>query len=217
MMDIAKLVRTEEPSMLSGVIIAGGKNRRMGGSHKALLLFQNERLIHRQIRQLKQICDEIILVTNEPKTFLPLIDSDVRIITDYYCDKGPLAGIHAGLSLAQYPDVWLVGCDMPFLSARAAQFMLDLKRQSDNDAVIPYIDGRLHPLHGIYDKRSVNLIPSLLNKGQYRVGGFLDIIPHLSVEKSTFLDNQIDTNFVINVNTPEEYEQSLFLDKDSEG
>ncbi|MCZ8515254.1 molybdenum cofactor guanylyltransferase [Paenibacillus filicis] len=121
MLDIANRLLNEEKVSLSGVILAGGKNRRMGGSHKALLPFHQEKLVHRQIRRLKQVCTEIILVTNDPKTFLPLVDSDVRIITDYYSGKGPLGGMHAGLSLANHVNVWLIGCDMPFISPQAAK------------------------------------------------------------------------------------------------
>lgn len=104
----------EEKTMLTGVILAGGKSRRMGGAHKALLPFHNEMLIHRQIRHLKQLCAEIILVTNEPQAFTSLIDNSIRIITDIYPDTGPLGGMHATFSLSQakYHDIWLVGCDM---------------------------------------------------------------------------------------------------------
>src|SRR5690242_19745844 len=111
MLDIADSSFSEEQIKLTGVILAGGKNGRMGGSHKALLPFRNEKLVHRQIRILKEICKEIIVVTNEPRTFLPIIDSGVRIITDFYENKGPLGGMHAALSLASHTNVWMVGCD----------------------------------------------------------------------------------------------------------
>ena len=52
--------------MLTGVILAGGQNKRMDGQNKALLSFSNERLIERQIRIMQESCEEIIVVTNDP-------------------------------------------------------------------------------------------------------------------------------------------------------
>lgn len=199
-------------SKLSGVILAGGKNRRMNGFHKALLEFQSEKLIHRQIRMMSQICPEIILVTNEPKLFLPLVDIGVRIITDFYPDKGPLGGMHAAFSLANYSDIWLAGCDMPFISPLAAQMLLDMKREMGCDAVIPYIDNRLHPLHGIYDKTCVDAIPAMLNEGSYRVQSFLEHIRYERVGEPFFHNQGIPKRFVINMNTPEEYAKALSME-----
>lgn len=176
MLDIADQLPVEEKANLSGVILAGEKSRCADGFHMGLLSFQDEKLVHRQIRCLKQLCAEIILVTNEPRTFLPLVDCSVRIITEFYVDKGPLGGMHAAFSLAQYPDVWLVGCDMPIISYQAAKLMLDKKRKMDIDAVIPYIDDKLYPLHGIYDRRCAKVIRVMMDNEQYRVESFLDLI-----------------------------------------
>lgn len=198
---------------LSGVILAGGNNRRMGGSHKALLSFHHEKLIQRQIRCMKQICTEIILVANEPSLFLPLIDSDVKIIPDHYSGKGPLDGIYTALPSARNAPVWIIGCDMPFVSPQAAKLMLDLKEARNKDAVIPYVDGRLHPLHGIYDKRCADVIPDMMSKGQYRVMDFLTLIAYERATEWIFQLNGIDSKFILNVNTPEEYERSLSIDR----
>lgn len=94
--------------------------------------------------------------------------------------------------------------------------MLDIKREGNLDAVIPYVDDRLHPLHGIYDKRVVDIIIVMLNKGQYKVGSFLDLTRYERVLESTFQSGGIDLSFVHNVNTPEEYERTLLLEKRKE-
>lgn len=202
---------------LSGVILAGGKSRRMGGSHKALLPFPREILIHRQIRLMNRVCSEIILVTNEPKTFLPHVGSDVRIITDYYAGKGPLAGVHAALSLADRRNVWLVGCDMPFLSPEAARLMLELKIAGDRDAVVPSFEDRLQPLHGIYDKRCVRSIPVMFGSGQTKLVQFLKTVLCETVEPSYFQGKGLDMKFILNFNTPDQYESCLKLEAQEEG
>lgn len=215
MLDVANPLPCEEKVNLSGVILAGGQSRRMGAP-KALLTVHHEKLIERQVRILKQLCSEVILVTNEPKTYLPFVDSDVRIITDYFPGQGPLAGMHAGLSLAQYEDVWIVGCDMPYLSIQAATLMLGRKRERGSDAVIPSVEGRLHPLHGIYDKRCADQIASMLTRNQRRVNAFLDDIAYESINEWTFEQSGIAIRFVFNMNTPEEYDQMLNMEKHTE-
>lgn len=195
--------------MITGAILAGGQNRRMEGKMKALLPFSGELLIERQIAQMQKICEEIIVVTNQPNLFLPVLDRSIRIITDYFPSKGPLSGMHAALSLARNPDVWIVGCDMPFLSAEAAQSLLDLKKSIHCDAAVPVIDGRTHPLHGVYSKNCADAISALLLSGEYRVMEMLRMIYWQEASESHFLDQGIDLRFVTNVNNPDEYETAL--------
>jgi molybdopterin-guanine dinucleotide biosynthesis protein A len=199
----------ERLSGLTGVILAGGRNRRMGGSHKALLPFANELLIHRQLRLMGQLCGETILVTNEPRLFLPIVGRGVRMIADYYAAKGPLGGIHAALSLARHAEVWIVACGMPFISPHAARLMLEEKKAGGGMAVIPFIGGKLHPLHGIYDRGAAEAVRLSIESGEKRVESFLETIPYQRMEEEEFRNGGIDTSFVMNVNTPEDYERAL--------
>ncbi|TXK76596.1 molybdenum cofactor guanylyltransferase [Paenibacillus sp. N3.4] len=151
--------------MLSGVILAGGENRRMRGELKALLPFGGKPLIARQIDIMREICDEIIVVTNEPKPYLSVVDRSVRIITDFYVGQGPLGGMHAALSLAKHASIWVVGCDMPFISSKAAQLLLQRKLDGF-EAVVPLVAGQMYPLHGIYDQACASHIGPLLQLGE---------------------------------------------------
>lgn len=195
--------------MITGAILAGGQNRRMEGKMKALLPFAGELLIERQIAQMKTVCEEIIVVTNQPNLFLPVLDRSIRIITDYFPSKGPLSGMHAALSLARNPDVWIVGCDMPFISAKAAEALLNLKQSVKCDAAVPVIDGRTHPLHGIYSKSCADAISALLLAGEYRVMEMLRMIYWQEATDAHFTELGIHPAFVTNVNNPEEYDQAL--------
>jgi molybdopterin-guanine dinucleotide biosynthesis protein A len=201
--------------MLTGVILAGGQNRRMGGQNKALLSFSNEKLIQRQIRIMRNICDEIILVTNDPRSFLPLLGNSIRIITDYVAGKGPLGGMHAAFTLSKYPDLWVLGCDMPFISYNAADMMWRCKKELKRDAVVPFISGRLHPLHGIYDKNCLAPITSMLELHQYRMEDLFNAIRYEPVGETFFLEQESDFRFLMNINTPEEYRQAVEQDGSS--
>ncbi|HEX2770080.1 MAG TPA: formate dehydrogenase accessory sulfurtransferase FdhD, partial [Geobacteraceae bacterium] len=77
---------------VSGVILAGGKSSRMG-SNKALLPYKGGRFIEAIHRQLSEIFEEVLLVTNNPEQyeFLPC-----RKVADLFPGAGALAGIHSG-------------------------------------------------------------------------------------------------------------------------
>ena len=97
-----------------GLILAGGRSRRMQGRDKALLTFQGKTLLAHVIRCLRPQVDALALNSNAaPDSFaaygLPVLP-DLRPGF-----LGPLAGIHAGLM--QFPDDYLVtvAVDLPFL------------------------------------------------------------------------------------------------------
>lgn len=196
---------------LTGVILAGGQNRRMDGKVKALLPFHGEPVIARQIERMKRICDEIIVVTRDPDLFSRTVGDSVRLIEDRIPGKGPLSGMHAAFSELNSQDAWVVGCDMPFINDRAALLMWEQKQEIGCDIVAPRIGGRIHPLHGVYDRRCTSHVTDLLQSGRHRVKELFNRVKWAAVEEGRFLQQKIDIRFVVNMNTPEEYAEALSL------
>jgi molybdenum cofactor guanylyltransferase len=192
--------------LLTGIILAGGPNRRMGGHAKALLPFGDKTLIEHQIGVMRQICEEIIVVTNEPRPLLAYVDRTVRVITDYVSGIGPLGGMHAGLSLARHPKAWIVGCDMPFLSPKAARLMLE--RAKGVDAVLPADVTGPYPLHGVYDRSCVRVIGELAEKGERSLFRMLSMIDWISLTEPECEKLGLLFDFVTEVNTPEDLEKA---------
>jgi molybdopterin-guanine dinucleotide biosynthesis protein A len=195
--------------MLTGVILAGGDHGRMGGENKALLPIYGELLIQRQIREMESICEEIIIVTNDPKPFLRVVDVSIRIITDFIRGKGPMGGLHAGLSFAEHEEAWVVGCDMPSISAQAARFMREFKEEFKLEAVVPRIGGQLEMLHGIYHTSIANKILSMLNRGEYRLNQLLQHIRWSEMDSDQFVVRGIETRFTQTIKTMDDYQQYL--------
>lgn len=191
--------------MLSGVILAGGANRRMNGERKALLPFEGKPLIVRQLDAMREICDELIVVTNDPKPYLNVVDRSVRIISDFFKGHGALGGMHAALSLAKHATVWVVGCDMPFISSAAAQLLLSRKLEGF-EAVVPLVNGKLHPLHGIYDRACSFHIGRLLNQGHTSVSALLRHIFWSELGDYFWQEQGIDIRFVSQIKTQEDYQ-----------
>ena len=103
-----------QPS-ISGIVLAGGRSTRME-QDKAALLLDGETLLHRTVRALAVVAEEIVIVRS-PGT--PRLDlgalPPVRVVEDAVEGQGPLVGMAAGLEAARAPIAIVVGVDMPFL------------------------------------------------------------------------------------------------------
>ena len=63
---------------MTGMILSGGNNRRMG-ENKAFLRVEGERLIDRTVRLFRTVFQEVIIVTGSPMDYL---DQQTTIVTD---------------------------------------------------------------------------------------------------------------------------------------
>src|SRR4030066_1889880 len=99
---------------LTGIILAGGKNARMG-KKKSFLKVENARLIDKILGVYHEIFSEVIIVTNDPLFYTEF--ANAVLVTDIYKNKGALVGIYAGLFFASYNYSFIAACDMPFLNA----------------------------------------------------------------------------------------------------
>ena len=131
-----------------GVILVGGKSRRYG-RNKALELFQGERLIDRQVRKIRALFPEVLVITNEPQFYLHL---GVTVVRDVIPGQGPLGGIYTGLLFAQGESIFVTACDMPFVQPALIRRMVQLA--GSYDVVVPEREEGLEPLHAIYSPRT---------------------------------------------------------------
>ncbi|EGL82458.1 molybdopterin-guanine dinucleotide biosynthesis protein A [Caldalkalibacillus thermarum TA2.A1] len=199
--------------MMTGVILAGGQNRRMNGEIKGLLPFGGEKVVERQVRIMKTICDEIILVTNHPRPFLPVFGNAIRIITDFFKTGGPLSGMHAAFSLAKHQELWVVACDMPFISPKAARLMQQHRREKGCDAVVPVLKNKLYPLNAVYHQSCAPSITMMLQQQNGQLEDLLHYLNWAAVTESFFNHHGLDLSFVIDFNTFDEYNQLLQLEE----
>ncbi|GGD55434.1 molybdenum cofactor guanylyltransferase [Paenibacillus nasutitermitis] len=193
--------------MMSGVILAGGLRGRQDGEPIALLPFAGEILLQRQIKELRKVCDDILISVDEPRPFLTAVEADIRIITDFYAGKGLLGGMHAGLSLAKYSSVWIVGCGMPFLSAKAALILRKLQ-QSGIDAAIPVSGGYRSPLHGVYSKDCAAHIQRLMLNENATPELLMDTLHIAEAAEELFMAAGINPHFTMDLDSVDAYRAS---------
>lgn len=150
-----------EPGNISGVILAGGENRRFGGNIKAKSLVSGKRIIDRILNITCEIFDEMIVVTNTPEEFSDL--KGCRIVGDYIKGAGPLGGIHSGMVNSSKEAVFVFAGDMPFLSHKLIMRQIGIYCRKPSDAVIPEWSRGIEPLHAIYKSNLADKLEEHLN------------------------------------------------------
>jgi FdhD protein len=184
---------------VTGVILAGGESRRMG-CDKSLLPIAGARFIERIYRQMAALFDEVIIVTNSPGLYEEL---PCRKVPDLYPVKGSLAGIHSGLSHARSDRIFVVACDMPFLSAEVIRRLC--ARSEAADVIIPRSERGVEPLHALYDTRCLPAVEELLDAGEKKIVRFFPQVRVCEVPPTAFADCDPDGRSFRNINTPQEY------------
>ncbi|WP_227938212.1 molybdenum cofactor guanylyltransferase [Alkalihalobacillus deserti] len=187
---------------LTGVIIDGGYAKGLD-TLTVLLKIGNDTVLERQVREMKKVCQEIILVTNQPHSYLPILGSSIRIITDYYKGTGTLSGMHAALSLAKNDTLRVVTPDMPFLSVDAVPQMIYEKKQSGVQLVVPEWEGHLQLFHGIYDRSCIEATQELVEQEQL---GIMSLLERITFKVLRCIDN---SSFSFRIQSLEDYQQVL--------
>jgi molybdopterin-guanine dinucleotide biosynthesis protein A len=169
----------------TGIVLAGGRSSRLGRP-KALLELGGEPLVARVVRRLAAACAEIVVVaapraTRAPGELEALEDvlaelgrelgaagrtaaggardeRPIRIVHDALVDRGPVAGLAAGLAAASGEHAFVSACDAPFLAPALVGGLFALAEAApETDVVICRTAGGLEPLVAVY--RAASMAP----------------------------------------------------------
>ena len=159
-------------SIVSGIILAGGRSSRMGAD-KAFLKVGGGILIEGIIRKLSQLSQEIIIVSDSPLRYERF---KAKLVEDIYPGRGALGGIYSGLKEAESFHSLVVACDMPFLNLSLLGYMLTLR--AGYDVVLPRLGEYREALHTIYSQRCLFPLKKHLEEGRLKI---LDFLPQVRV------------------------------------
>jgi molybdenum cofactor guanylyltransferase len=99
---------------VTGVVLAGGLGRRMGGVDKGLQPLRGKPMVVWAVERFAPQVDELLINANQNLDVYGTLGS--RVIPDEIGGfAGPLAGLHRGLAEARHDLVATVPCDSPFL------------------------------------------------------------------------------------------------------
>ncbi len=148
---------------VTGVLLAGGKSRRMGEDKRHLVVGE-QTLLERGLAVLQSIFCEVLVVIAQDS---PPLKVAARVVRDLVPDCGSLGGLYTGLTQATTPYIFVVACDMPFLNQTViTQFT---SRRGTADIVMARLADRLHPMHALYGKRCVPALEEMIRARQFKI------------------------------------------------
>jgi molybdopterin-guanine dinucleotide biosynthesis protein A len=201
---------------VSAAILAGGRATRFGGCDKSTLVVDGRSILDRQLAELSSFTDDVMIVGGddrsraEPKACRAVAAkpgrrkaSGVRTIRDIVPGCGPLGGLHAALTAAREDAVFVVACDMPYVTAAFAEYLLSLA--GDVDVVVPWTDRRYHPLCAVYARACLEPAAARLAERRLALRELVAAMKTRVVTEEEMSRFGAPSRLLANVNTPAEY------------
>ena len=157
-----------DSKQITGLILAGGQGRRMGSVDKGLQMFRGKRLIDHVYERLAPQVDGIVINANQNldayKTF------GVRVVSDAIGNfAGPLAGLHAGLSVSRRPYLATVPCDSPFLPEDLVERLMARLSESGAELAVAKTGNWQQPVFCLARRGVLEHLTSFLKGGGRKV------------------------------------------------
>jgi FdhD protein len=182
---------------ITGVVLAGGRARRMGGEDKGLIPFKGRPLAAYALEALDAVAGRILINANRNR------DAYARFGYPVVSDRtdtfdGPLAGLWSAMRAAETPYVLTVPCDSPLVSGRLLARLWTALRKAGAELCAAHDGERLHPVFLLAERRLADDLEAYLASGQRKI----DI--WLNRHKLALADFSDHPELFANVNTPEE-------------
>ncbi len=169
---------TQMAEHVSGILLAGGKSKRMG-LDKRFIEYRGRNLINITLERLRNVADEVVLVTAEPED---LGVDDVVSAHDIRPGMGPLMGIYSGLIIITNQHAIVNPVDTPNVTEKLLEYMINIS--CDFDVVMPRRGDKLEPLIACYSKNVIPVIDNIIEEG-------LKPAPHMLAAKTNGLKVRI--------------------------
>lgn len=184
---------------VTGVILVGGRSRRMGRD-KALLPLGGKPLAERVMDAFRQVFRRTILVGDRGERFA---SSGLPVFPDIHPGSA-LGGLHTGLVRAGTPFIFVSACDVPWPDPRVIARICSLRE--GYDVVVPRTEGGIDPLFAVYGTGCLPAMERMLREGNYRIYDFYPEVRTRHVDQAELADLVTPGRTFVNVNTPEEFE-----------
>lgn len=184
-----------------GLVLAGGKSRRMG-QDKALLVRDGQSQLARLSGLLAECVARVFVSARADQQ-----DDEERSryaqIIDRYENIGPLAGILSALEAYPAVDWLVVACDLPNIDSVTLRNLLE-QRSAEHpfSAYISSHDGLPEPLCAVYRRGCIDIVRQFVDDGIHCPRKML-------MRSETQLLTPLDPRALDNVNTPEDLRQSV--------
>ncbi len=182
---------------ITGVVLAGGLGRRMGGTDKGLQELRGQPMVHWVIERLAPQVDELLINANQNGERYAAFGH--RVVPDQIPDfAGPLAGLHAALSAATHSLVATAPCDSPFLPADLIFRLFSALTAANADLAVAKTFDQAHPVFCLCRRSVLPHLTEFLESGGRKVDRWYST---LNIVEVAFDD---EAEAFENINTHEE-------------
>ena len=184
-------------SLVTGVILAGGQGRRMGGVDKGLKVLRGKPMVAWVLERFAPQVEEVLINANQNLERYAALGH--RVIPDEIAGyAGPLAGLHRGLTEAAYALVATVPCDSPFLPSDLIQRLRGAIYNTESDVAVAKTGDQPHPVFCLCRKSVLPGLTKFLAGGGRKIDAWY---AKLKVVEVAFDDQAAAFS---NINTEEE-------------
>ncbi len=181
---------------ITGLILAGGLGRRMGGRDKGLQPFRGKPMAARAIARLAPQVAALLINANQNLEAYAAFGYPV--IPDRIAGfAGPLAGLHAGLLACETPLLVTTPCDSPFLPEDLVARLCDALEAAGADLAVAKTGEQPHPVFSLVRREVLDGLTAFLETGGRKVDAWYAA---LKVAEVPFPDERAFAN----INTLEE-------------
>lgn len=167
------------------------------GRPKAWLPWFGRTLVEHVVGVLREVVDEVVVVTSEA---LELPALPATVVRDREPERGPLAGLRDGLSALTSPFAFATATDAPFVRPDAVRMLLARGR-----ACAPIADGHVQVLSAVYPRDAAALADALLAAGRARPLDLLEACDFEAIEASALGGAPTTPPIWLGFNTPADY------------
>jgi len=180
---------------ISGIVLAGGLGRRMGGVDKGLQLLHGKAMIEHVLARLAPQVQDIVINANQNLERYRALGH--RVVSDQISGfAGPLAGLHAGLGAVAHPLAVTVPCDSPFLPLDLVSRLMD--SIAENDLAVAKTGDQPHPVFALVKTSVQKNLEAFLAGGGRKIDAWYASLKVVEV----LFDDEADA--FRNINTLEE-------------
>ena len=154
-------------------ILAGGQSTRMGRD-KATIEAGGKNLAAFVFDKVREVFGGVMVISRHHDRIEGV---QAPIYKDMFPYRSPVVGIATALLHAETEYVFVVACDMPFISRKVLEFMIGEAR--GEDIVIPRTKAGYEPLHAIYRRSCLAPMLYLMEKEKL---GVINVLPYVSAK-----------------------------------
>lgn len=182
---------------VTGLVLAGGMGRRMGGVDKGLVLLDGRPMVAHVIERLTRQVGAIVINANQNVEQYAALGYPV--VSDTIGGfAGPLAGLHAGLLAAQTSYVATAPCDSPFLPLDLVSRLAAGLENARAQLAVAHTFAQPHPVFALVSREVLPHLSAFLDGGGRKIDAWYATLHVVPVQ----FDDAEDA--FRNINTPDE-------------